>query len=144
MNYYAVIDTNVLVSAMLKWNSIPGDVLGLTLDGPIIPLLNKEIVEEYRNVLARPKFHLTEEIIKDVLDGLESKGIFVDAKSLDEQLPDPKDRVFYEVVMEAQDEKNAYLVTGNSKHFPAKPFIVTPRQMLEIIFSEPNEENPLS
>lgn len=145
MKYYAVIDTNVLVSAMLKWNSIPGNVLELTLDGPIIPLLNKEIVKEYHDVLARPKFHLTEELIKDVLQGLESRGISIDADPLDADLPDPKDRVFYEVVMEAQNEENAYLITGNIKHFPSKPFIVTPRQMLEIVFSEvTDEKSPLS
>lgn len=144
MKYYAVIDTNVLVSAMLKWDSFPGNVLELTFDGPIIPLLNEEIVKEYRNVLSRPKFHLTEELIKDVLEGLKSKGISIDAVPLDEELPDPKDRVFYEVVMEAQNGENAYLVTGNIKHFPTKPFIVTPRQMVEIIFSGSGEEKPLS
>ncbi len=56
MKYYAVIDTNVLVSAMLKWNSIPGNVMELTFDGPI---MNEQIVKEYREVLARPKFHFT-------------------------------------------------------------------------------------
>lgn len=40
MKYYAVIDTNVLVSAMLKWNSIPGSVMELVFDGPIVPILN--------------------------------------------------------------------------------------------------------
>ena len=57
MKYYAVIDTNVLVSAMLKWESVPGSVLALTFDGPITPLLSKDIVAEYREVLSRPKFH---------------------------------------------------------------------------------------
>ena len=50
MQYYAVIDTNVIVSAMLKWNSIPGSILELTLDGPITPVLNREILDEYRSV----------------------------------------------------------------------------------------------
>ena len=48
MQYYAVIDTNVIVSAMLKWDSIPGSILELALDGPITPVLNHEILEEYR------------------------------------------------------------------------------------------------
>ena len=135
MKYYVVIDTNVLVSAMLKWNSIPGNILELTFDGPIIPLLNKEIVEEYRNVLSRRKFHLTENIIDDVLDSIESKGIYIDAETLEDELPDPKDRIFYEVVMEKRKEGDAYLVTGNIRHFPTKPFIVTPREMIDIIFS---------
>ena len=129
MKYYAVIDTNVLVSAMLKWQSAPGSVLEFAFNGLIVPLLNTEIVSEYREVLTRPKFGLTEDIITDVIDSLEKAGIYVDAKEIDIELPDPKDRVFYEVVMEKRKEKDAYLVTGNNKHFPVEPFIVTPRQM---------------
>lgn len=136
MKYYAVIDTNVLVSAMLKWESVPGSVLALTFDGPITPLLSKEIVAEYREVLSRPKFHLTEDIINDVLESLDAAGVYVDADSVDIELPDPKDRVFYEVVMEERKQEEAYLVTGNIRHFPSKPFIVTPRQMMDIIVSE--------
>lgn len=88
----------------------------------------------------RPKFHLTEEIVNDVLEAINEKGIFADARSFDIELPDPKDRVFYEVVMEERKDEDAYLVTGNIKHFPIKPFIVKPRQMLDIILSD-TEEN---
>ncbi len=114
MKYYAVIDTNVLVSAMLKWNSIPGSVMELAFDGPIVPILNEQIEKEYREVLARPKFHFTEEIIRDVLDNIRSRGIYVDAKRLDIELPDPKDRVFYEVVMEERKTEGG--IPGNRKH----------------------------
>ncbi len=58
MKYYAVIDTHVLISAVLKWESVPGSIINLALDGPIIPVLNEAIVQEYRAVLSRPKFHL--------------------------------------------------------------------------------------
>lgn len=47
MNYYVVIDTNVLVSAMLRWNSVPGNIMELAFDGLIIPVLNQEIIAEY-------------------------------------------------------------------------------------------------
>ena len=133
MKYYAVIDTNVLVSAMLKWDSVPGNILELAFSGIVIPLLNEQIVEEYREVLSRPKFHLTEQIIKDVLAEINRFGIYLDAEELDIVFPDPKDRVFYEVVMEERKSENAYLVTGNIKHFPEKSYVVTPRQMLDII-----------
>lgn len=136
MIYYAVIDTNVLVSAMLKWNSIPGCIMELAFDGPIVPVINNEIIREYREVLMRPKFHLTEDIVDSVLESMEKKGVYVDAKTLDIELPDPKDRVFYEVVMEERKQEDAYLVTGNIKHFPTKTFVVTPRQMLDIILNE--------
>lgn len=140
MKYYAVIDTNVLVSAMLKWNSVPGNVMELVFDGPIIPVYNSEILKEYREVLSRPKFHLTEEIVEDVLENIENRGIHVEAETLDIILPDPKDRVFYEVVLEERKTEDAYLVTGNIKHFPAETFVVTPRKMLDIVFSEAEVE----
>ena len=136
MKYYAVIDTNVLVSAMLKWKSVPGSVLKLAFEGIIIPILNKEIVAEYRNVLMRPKFGLTYDIVEDIIAALEEAGVYIDAENIDIDLPDPKDRVFYEVVMEERKEKDAYLVTGNIKHFPSEPFIVTPRRRIDIIVSD--------
>lgn len=76
MKYYAVIDTNVLISAMIKWNSVPGNVVELAFSGTIIPLLNEQIVKEYREVLGRPKFHLTDEIINSVVDEMERLGIY--------------------------------------------------------------------
>ena len=130
MNYYAVIDTNVLVSALLKSASIPGIVARESLEGQIIPLLNDEIIAEY---LSRPKFKFSPEAVEIIIDGLIHRGIFLDADPTDELVIDPKDVVFYEVVMEARKENDAYLVTGNIKHFPAKRFVVTPREMLEIL-----------
>lgn len=132
MNYYAVIDTNVLVSAMIKWNSVPGNVMEFVFSGTIIPLLNEQIVTEYREVLGRPKFHFTTEIIDSVVDEMERLGIYVFAEKLNLNLPDAKDGVFYEVVMEERKSEDAY-VTGNIKHFPIKSYVVTPRQMIEII-----------
>ena len=51
----------------------------------------------------------------------------------DEFFPDPKDIVFYEVALSKED---AYLVTGNKKHFPQKSIVVTPAEMLEILKRE--------
>ena len=133
MAYYAVIDTNVLVSAMLKWSSVPGNVLELAFSGTIVPVFNKQILKEYREVLSRPKFHFTKEIVATIVSEIERLGLCVDAEEVDIIMPDPTDRVFYEVVMEKRKTDDAYLVTGNLKHFPEEPFIVTPRQMLEII-----------
>ena len=133
MRYYAVIDTNVIVSAAMKPESVPGQVLELVLDGVIVPVLNKTIIQEYHDVLLRPKFDFPEQIVKDILNEIDGHGVHVDAEHIDIDLPDPKDLVFYEVVMEERKEEDAYLVTGNIKHCPEKPFIVTPRQMIDII-----------
>ena len=71
------------------------------------------------------------------MEGLTRRGLFVDAGPVEEILPDPKDVVFYEVVMEARRSEEAYLVTGNLKHFPSKTFDVTPREMLDILGIQP-------
>lgn len=139
MRYYAVIDTNVLVSAMLKWDSVPGNILELAFSGVITPVLNDSIVNEYQAALSRPKFHLPERVIHDILAEIDHCGVYVDAQEVDVDLPDPKDRVFYEVVMEKRNSDDAYLVTGNIRHFPEKPYIVTPRQMLDIILGNEDE-----
>ena len=136
MKYYAVIDTNVLVSAMLKWDSIPGNIIELAFSGTIIPLLNEHIIREYWEVLSRPKFHLTKDIIRNVIDEINRFGIYIAAEELDIILPDPKDRIFYEVVMEERKSENAYLATGNIKHFPLEHYVVTPGQMMDIIMKD--------
>jgi putative PIN family toxin of toxin-antitoxin system len=136
MKYYAVIDTNVLVSALLRQESPPGTVAAESLTGRITPLLNTEILAEYRDVLNRPRFHFPKDAVDVLLNGIIKRGIFVDAEPIEEILPDPKDAVFYQVVMEARKSESAYLVTGNLKHFPVRAFVVTPREMVEIINSD--------
>ena len=86
-----------------------------------------------QQVLLRPKFHLTERIVGDLLDNIIARAVFADAHKLMLELPDPKDVVFYEVTMEQRKTEDTYLVTGNLKHFPSEHFVVTPRQMLDII-----------
>ena len=136
MKYYAVIDTNVVVSAMLRWDSVPGRVLEHAFVGDIIPLLNGQVIKEYMEVLRRPKFHFDEEKINIIIDEILKRGVFVDAEDTGIVLPDKNDAVFYEIVMEKRKHEEAFWVTGNIKHFPAEPYIVTPREMLAILEKE--------
>ena len=131
--YYAVIDTNVLVSAMLSRTSAPGEIIRSLLNGKIVPLLHAEILEEYWDVLNRPKFGWSGKMAEGIIREIEALGVYADALLSEEEFPDSDDRIFYEVVMEKRQESDAYLVTGNIKHFPVKPFVVTPRQMLDIL-----------
>jgi len=133
MKYYAVLDTNVLVSAMLKASSIPGIVAAEAMTGDIIPILNDEIMAEYEDVLRRPKFKFEERAINVFLDELKKRALFIDAGLIEDLIPDPKDVVFYAVLMEKRKEEEAYLVTGNLKHYPVRTYIVTPREMLDIL-----------
>lgn len=133
MTRYGVIDTNVLVSAMLKWDSVPGLVLKHVFGGNLVPVFNDKILEEYQEVLLRKKFSFSKEDVFTILESLQEQGISIDAGKLDIELPDEKEVVFYEVVMEKRKKTSAYLVTGNIKHFPKESFVVTPREMLEIL-----------
>lgn len=133
MIYYAVLDTNVLVSAMLKTRSVPGQVLAEALNGDIIPVLNDGIITEYEDVLSRPKFRFDRRAVRVFMDELKRRAVYVDEGFIDDEVPDPKDVVFYAVLMEKRREEEAYLVTGNLKHFPMRAYIVTPREMLDIL-----------
>lgn len=129
---YAVIDTNVLVSALLSRhkNTSTVQLIQLLILGEITPIYNDEILEEYYSVLTREKFGLPEVLIDKTLDVIKKFGVNSSRKETYELLPDPKDIVFYEVALSVED---SFLVTGNIKHFPKKPFVVTPAEMLQII-----------
>lgn len=131
---YAVIDTNVIVSALLSKNSKSSTsiVYEAILDGTITMVYNDEILSEYCEVLSRRnKFPFDEEDVENIAILVIRTGLKVErAKAFDEIFPDTKDVVFYEVAMSKED---AYLVTGNIKHFPQKPFVVTPAEMVEIL-----------
>ena len=134
MKCYAVIDTNVIVSALLKWNSVPGVVLQAVFNGFVVPVYNDEILNEYRNVLNRPKFGFSSELISETISQIESLGVMENAlETVAEAMPDPKDIVFYSIALSHGKTAETHLVTGNVKHFPANPIVVTPRQMLDIL-----------
>ena len=133
MTYYAVIDTNVIVSAMLNEDSIPGKIVNAAISGVITPLVNFDIFMEYSEVLSRAKFHFDQNRVSILLGDFIARAILVNAGPITDFVPDPKDVVFYEVVMEARKTKEARLVTGNKRHFPHETFVVSPKEMLDII-----------
>ncbi len=98
----------------------------------MIPLYNQEILDEYEEVLNRPKFSFSEEKVLRLLRMIRQFGLAVNPTPTGEILPDMDDLVFYEVVMEKRDE-DAYLITGNIRHFPERSFIVTPAEMMELL-----------
>ena len=91
-------------------------------------------MNEYREVLSRKKFKFAPELIKYLLSTVEKFGVLVESTPTGVILPDMKDLPFYEVVMVKRDD-DAYLVTGNLKHFPDEKFILTAREMLDILDS---------
>jgi len=134
MRYYAVFDTNVLISSLLtkRKDAATAQVVDEISKGNLIPLYNQEILEEYEEVLRRPKFPFSEERIHQLLNVIRQFGFSVNPTPTGAILPDMDDLVFYEVVMEKRDE-DAYLITGNIRHFPECSFIVTPAEMMELL-----------
>ncbi|MBQ6208418.1 MAG: putative toxin-antitoxin system toxin component, PIN family [Prevotella sp.] len=132
---YAVIDTNVLVSALFTNNieAATVKVLEAMLHGRIIPMYNEEILDEYEDVLNRSKFHFSKALVDQYLEIIYERGIRYERVLSREYFPDPKDIVFYEVALSKDD---AYLVTGNIKHFPKAPIVVTPAEMMQILERE--------
>jgi predicted nucleic acid-binding protein len=100
--------------------------------GVIVPLYNDEILEEYDEVLHRKKFSFSEGRIRSILNMIRQFGLAVNPSPTGEILVDMDDLVFYEVVMEKRED-DAYLITGNLRHFPVRDYIVTPAEMMDII-----------
>ena len=132
---YAVIDTNVFVSALITHNSNASTarVLENLLLHRIIPLYNDDIIKEYDEVLHRAKFKLSEEQISTVIEHVKENGIDSSRFPYAGEMPDEDDRVFYEVCLTKED---SFLVTGNLKHFPKEPQVITAAEMMEILDNE--------
>lgn len=136
MKIFCVVDTNVIVSALLKRTSTPGKVVQHILAGITVPVFSKEILSEYKEVLSRKKFNFSSKVIEDVIKMIIKNGIELSGIQTEEKPSDPKDVIFYEVTMDSRQTEETFLVTGNIKDFPIKPFVVTPKEMMEIIESK--------
>ena len=129
---YVVIDTDVIVSALItkKPNAATTRVLELALMGEIVPLYDQDVLDEYLEVLTRKKFKLKEDSIQYIIKTITINGIDTLRTSFLEDMPDEDDRVFYELSL---SEPDSLPITGNSKHFPRTPRVVSPSEFLRII-----------
>ena len=129
---YAVIDTNVLVAAAKshKPESSASRVLSLVFAGIIQPLVCEEILEEYEAILKLPILAIPEEMSDTILSKFKKDGINPGRTPSPEEHPDPNDQIFYEISLSVED---AYMVTNNKKHFPAKPRVVTPSEVISLL-----------
>ena len=134
MRIKAVIDTNVLVSSLItdEVDAPTVKVINYIFDKTIIPLYSEEIMNEYVEVLSRSKFAIKQHNIGNLINAIKENGIKVKPAKIDIDLLDEDDLPFYEVVMEKRSE-GSMLVTGNKKHYPEKVFIVTPKEIVDLI-----------
>ena len=114
MNKAVVVDTNIIVSALLSPEGTAFEFMSRVLDGEYTVLVSEEIFLEYEDVLRRDKFGLSEDIINYILNWFIENAIWVEPQQSHEPMPDEKDRIFYDMAKSCK----ARLITGNFKHYP--------------------------
>jgi putative PIN family toxin of toxin-antitoxin system len=132
-----VLDTNVLVSGLLQMTTAPGMLLRLLLDGLVPFAVDARILQEYEEVVARPKLGIERDRAALVLGQIRALGQVVVPRPLMLSLPDPDDIIFIEVALSARADA---IITGNKKHFPPSATkslaILDAREALERIAAE--------
>jgi putative PIN family toxin of toxin-antitoxin system len=128
-----VLDTNVLVSALLHPNRTPAAVLNTALARRARLLHDNRILSEYRTVLGRSRFCFAPSDVAALMDFFEHSGEFIAATPQAVQLEDSADTPFYEV---ARSGGTDYLVTGNLRHYPEEEMIVSPAEFVQIVGSQ--------
>ena len=113
-----ILDTNIVISAMLKSGGLPEAVFNLAIDGVIQLCVSEAILAEYEEVLRRDRLAIPPEKVATALARIREKGFLltptarVDAAACPD---DPDDLIFLECAEVACAD---YLITGNRKHFP--------------------------
>ena len=116
----AVIDTNVLVSALWKNEGNAYFLLSNVINGKITPCYDSRIMTEYQDVFLRPKFKFSVLQVHSLIDIFIYNGESVTPTALPKvKVSDEDDRAFYEVAKFC----DVPLVTGNLRHFPEDPII---------------------
>ena len=131
---YAVIDTNVIVSAMITNDDSSSTVKVLTeaLSGDITPVFSEYLISEYIEVLCRDKFSIPKALIADVINTLIKRGTCVEPSIVDYGFGDIKDAPIFAIASESR-ELDTFLITGNIRHFPDVNYVVTPRVAIELL-----------
>jgi putative PIN family toxin of toxin-antitoxin system len=124
-----VVDTNVIVSALININGTPAKILSLILNGDVKILYDNRIIFEYADVLSRNDFGFPKEIINDLLNYFKHEGEFINSEYIKTKFSDETDKKFYEVY---KSGKAKYLITGNKKHFPKEDAIIIPKDFMQV------------
>ena len=129
-----VLDTNILISALLSPQGLPAQVfLMILLEEDTQLCVSGDIYAEYEEVIHRPRLNRSDSEIEATLRAIREKGFWVKPTEKVHACSDPDDDIFLEC---AQIAAAHYLVTGNVKDFPdawANTQIVTARQFLDAV-----------
>ena len=123
-----VLDTNVLVSALLTRDGNPAKIYKMFLTGILKLVYCTEILEEYQEILCRPHLKIPPTDAAIVLSAIRQYGEEIRVEPSIVPMLDEDDRIFYDT----SKNSKAYLITGNKKHFPSEPLVLTPAEFLNI------------
>ena len=122
-----VIDTNVVISAAMSAHGNPARIIEYVTENNDIQIyLNNEILAEYKDVLSRPPLRIAIDKQDKAIDLFKREGIFIEPAKSNIPFADESDRIFYDTAKEC----GAILITGNSKHYPIEPLIMTPTDFM--------------
>ena len=128
-----VFDTNVVVSAMLSPSGTAADALRLALHRHVQLCASEVILREYGEALRRPKFRCPPQVVSALLRAIRAVAVLVAPTAPLAVTSDAADNRF----LECADAANAdYVVTGNTRHFPAawgRTRVVTARELIELV-----------
>jgi putative PIN family toxin of toxin-antitoxin system len=133
----AVLDTNVVVSALLRPAGAPAAVIDLGFSRQFRWYISDPIRAEYQVVLARKQLGINQHSVAEFFADLRHTAVVVAAAKRVDACTDANDNKFLECALEARAD---YVVTGNVRHFPSRfqdIRIVLPRQFLTTLAAEP-------
>jgi len=122
-----VIDTNVIISSVLSPNGKPSEIVKRCFSNSLQLICTNEILDEYRRVLSYNKLNITADTQASIIRAIEEVAVFIEPTVSEIPLPHESDRIFYDTAKSG----NAILITGNLKHFPDEPFIMTPSDLMQ-------------
>jgi len=126
-----VIDTNVIVSAILSPKGIPARIIDLvSVDENLQLYYSESILAEYERVFVYKRLNIPITARYNIITTIQLFGILVEPTVSTLYLPDESDRIFYDATIAS----GAYLITGNIKHFPSEPFIMTPSIFIKKLY----------
>ena len=134
---YVILDTNVVVSAMISHldHGYPAELLQRMVARKFIPVYSTALLEEYEEVLRRPKFKFADEDVAMIISKIKHFGIREErlaGLSFAPACSDRDDQPFYDLSLST----DALLVTGNTKHFPKDKRIFTPSAYIQSLKPE--------
>ena len=132
----AVLDTNVIVSAVLTADSPASRILDLMFAKQFRNYVSEPILTEYGDVLGRPRLGFSKSRVTEMLAMLKRRSIIVRPQKVVLAESDPDDNKFLECALAARAD---YVATGNTRHFPRRfqdIRVISPREFLTILTSE--------